>query len=142
MDILFDILFWIHLVALIGGGSSAVAMPAIGAQMPGATPDARERLQAVARRLMMGARGAVAALIITGPLMLWMRYDFTVPNMMWFGIKMVLVVILIICMIVSGIATKKAIAGDTAALKRAGLAGRLSGLTLLLIVLAAVFAFD
>jgi uncharacterized membrane protein len=141
MDILFDILFWIHLVALVGGGASGVAMPAIGAQMPGATPDARERLQKVAKRLMMGSRGAVAALIITGPLMFWMRYDFVAPDNTWFAIKMVLVVILIVCMVVSGIATKKAMAGDAAAQKRATLAGQLSGVSLLLIILAAVFAF-
>jgi uncharacterized membrane protein len=142
MDILIDILFWIHLMALVGGGASAVAMPAIGAQMQGATPDTRQRLLAVSKRLMMAARGSVVALIITGPLMFWLKWDFSAPSMAWFGIKMVLVILLIVFMIVGGIAAKKAMEGDASAGARAGLMGRLSGATLALIVLAAVFAFN
>jgi uncharacterized membrane protein len=142
MGILFDILFWIHLMALVGGGASAVAMPAIGAQMQGATPDSRQRLMAISKRLMMVARGSVVALIVTGPLMFWLGYDFSAPSMLWFGIKMLLVVLLIVLMIVGGIAAKKAMEGDASAGARAGLMGRLSGATLALIVLAAVFAFN
>jgi uncharacterized membrane protein len=141
MDILIGILFWIHLMALVGGGAASVAMPAIGAQMQGATPDARQRLLAVSKRLMMAGRGSVVALIITGPLMFWLKWDFTAPSMIWFTIKMVLVVILIICMIVGGIAFRKAQEGDASAIARSKMAGQLAGLSLLLIVLAAVFAF-
>jgi len=142
MDILFGILFWIHLMALMAGGTSSVAMPAIGAQMSGATPETRQRLMAVSKRLMMLARAAVVALIVTGPLLLWLGYGFRAPDEAWFGIKMLLVVVLIVLMILGGIAAKKAMNGDAEAGKRAGLISRISAATLALIVLAAVFAFN
>ena len=43
MDIVFDLLLFIHLVALVVGAATNVAMPLIGRQMAGNAPDARGR---------------------------------------------------------------------------------------------------
>ena len=141
MDIVLNILLWIHLIALVGGGASAVAMPAIAGQMPTTTPDARAALGKVAKRLTMAGRGAVVVLIITGPLMYWLKWDFTPVSQMWFGIKMLFVLAIIAGMIVSGINAKKAMQGDAGAQRTMQLSGMLTGLSLLIVVLAAVFAF-
>ncbi len=141
MDIVLNILLWIHLVALVGGGASAVAMPAIAGQMPTATPDARAALGKVAKRLTMAGRGAVVVLLITGPLMYWLKWDFTAPSALWFGIKMLFVLAIVAGMIVSGINAKKAMQGDAGAQRTMQLSGMLTGVALLIVVLAAVFAF-
>ena len=142
MDIVLNILLWIHLIALVGGGASAVAMPAIAGQLPTATPDARAALGKVARRLTMAGRGAVVVLIITGPLMYWLKWNFTPVSEAWFGIKMLFVLAIVAGMIVSGINAKKAMQGDAGAQRIVQLSGILTGVALLIVVLAAVFAFN
>ena len=142
MEIVQNLLLWIHLVALVGGGAASVAMPAIGAQMPKATPEARAALGAVARRVTMAGRGAVVVLLITGPLLFWLKWSFTAPSMTWFGIKMLFVLLILVGMIVGGINAKKAAQGDAAAQTMMQRMGMLSGGSLLIVVLAAVFAFS
>ena len=93
---------------MAGGGASSVAMPAIGAQMAKATAEGRASLQGVARRVVMAGRGAVVVLLVTGPLLYWLKWNFTAPSMMWFGIKMLFVLVLVVAMIVGGIAMKRA----------------------------------
>lgn len=142
MDILNNILLWIHLMALVGGGASSVAMPAIAAQMAKAPPEARPSLGAVSRRIVSAARGAVVVLIITGPLLFWLKYDFTAPSMTWFGIKMLFVLLIVIGMIVGGINMRKAGEGDAGAQRTLRAMGLLTSLSLVIVVLAAVFAFE
>ncbi|HEY4199800.1 MAG TPA: hypothetical protein VGM83_04495 [Devosiaceae bacterium] len=142
MDILINLLFWVHLVMLVVGGASAVAMPVLNKKLQGASPEVARSLMEVGQRLMVSGRGALVILLITGPLIFWLRWSFTAPNMTWFGIKMLLVIVLIVCMIVGGIAYKKALAGDMSTLPRARLFGQISGLALAGVVLAAVFSFS
>ena len=60
---------------------------------------------------------------------------------MWFGIKMLLVLILLGIVIFAGINGKRAMGGDMAAARRAPRIGMASMATFLLVILAAVFAF-
>jgi protoporphyrinogen IX oxidase len=141
MEIINGILFWIHLVALVGGGAAGVVMPIIGRQMPTATPETRAALLAVGYRMSVVGRGAISVLIVTGPLLFWLKWNFSAPSMIWFGIKMVLVVALLVTVSISGINLKKAQSGDAAAAATARRMGPINGIILLGIILAAVFAF-
>src|SRR5688572_2070739 len=142
MDILIKLLFWVHLLALVGGGASSVAMPIIGSKLATADGATRETLFEIAGRITKAGRGALGGLIVTGILLFWLKWDFSAPSMLWFGIKMALVLVLLGAVIVGGINFKKARGGDMAAGRTAGLAGQVAGLTLAGIVLAAVFAFN
>lgn len=141
MEIINGILFWIHLVALVGGGATAVVMPILGRQMATATPETRAALLAVGYRVSVAGRGAIGALLVTGPLLFWLKWDFSASSMIWFGIKMVLVVALLIGVVIGGINLKKAQSGDAAAAATARKVGPINGVILLGIILAAVFAF-
>lgn len=141
MDIIQKLLLWIHLLALVGGGASSVAMPAIGAQMAKATAEGRASLQGVARRVVMAGRGAMVVLLITGPLLYWLKWNFTAPSAIWFGIKMLFVLILVVAMIVGGLGMKRAMGGDPSGQALAMRMGMVSSISMLIIVLAAVFAF-
>lgn len=142
MDILNNILLWIHLLALVGGGAGSVAMPIIAAQMASASPEARPVLGAVQRRIVTVGRGAVVVLLITGPLLFWLKWNFTAPSMTWFGIKMLFVLLILVGLIIGGINMKKAAAGDKGAQAMMMRMGMLTSGSLLVVVLAAVFAFN
>lgn len=142
MEILVNILLWIHLLGLIGAGGGAVAMPAIGGKLATATPDTQSVLFDIVARVSTASRGSLGVLIVTGPLLFWLKWDFTAPSMAWFGVKMLLVLALLAAVIVAGINLKKARQGDMAALKTGLMASRLMGPGLLLTVLCAVFAFN
>ncbi|KRA45513.1 hypothetical protein [Devosia sp. Root635] len=142
MDILVNLLFWIHLLALVGGGASAVAMPIIGSKLVTAEGPTREVLFDIVTRISRAARGALGGLIITGILLFWLKWDFSAPSMTWFGIKMALVLVLLGATIVGGINLRKAHGGDAEAGRRAGIAGQVAGLALAATVLSAVFAFN
>jgi protoporphyrinogen IX oxidase len=142
MEILVNIILWVHLVALVGAGASAVAMPVIGGRMGSASPETRTVLFGIVRRISTSARGALVLLLITGPLLFWLRWDFTAPSMVWFAIKMVLVLVILVCVIVAGINGSKAQSGDTNAARTAAVAGRIMGAALLGVIFAAVFAFN
>lgn len=142
MDILINLLFWVHLLALVGGGAGSVAMPIIGSKLATADGATRQTLFEIAGRITKVGRGALGGLIITGILLFWLKWDFSAPSMIWFGVKMALVVVLLGCVIVGGINFKKAKGGDAAAARTAALAGRIAGLSLAGVILTAVFAFN
>lgn len=51
MDLGFNILLFVHLVALVVGAATNVAMPLVAGQMARAAPEARAGLGAIARAL-------------------------------------------------------------------------------------------
>lgn len=103
MDLAFSILLMIHLAALVVGGATNVAMPVIGRQMAGASPEVMTRLGPVALRLRVNAHVALAVLVATGAAMLWLRYDGNAVGLgPWFVAKMGFV-ILIVASLVAGL---------------------------------------
>ncbi len=134
MDLTFDLLLFVYLVSLVVGAAGNIVMPIVGRQMAGASPDARAALGAVAKPLGVAGRAALVLLLLSGGAMMWVRYGGVAGLNEWFWIKMALVAVLI------------ALVGAAAILKPGTLNPRLFGivtrLTLLGVVLAAVFAFD
>jgi uncharacterized membrane protein len=142
MDIFNDLLLWLHLVALALGGVASFGIPVIGGKMPGATPEMRPVLFSAMKGLSRVAQVGLGLLLVTGPILFWLKWSFTAPSMTWFAIKMLLVLILIGGVIFSGVNARRIEAGnrDAAALQpRVGMAMML---VLLGVILAAVFAFE
>ena len=142
MDIINNILFWIHLTSLALGGVAAFGIPVVGRMMPTATPETRPTLFKVAHGLSSVGRAGFGGLIITGPLMVWLKFGGTAGFTAWFWAKMVLVVLLLVMVVWAGINAKRAEGGDMAAAKRAPMIGGLAALLLLGVVFCAVFAFN
>lgn len=140
MDIVNDILLWLHIVALVVGGTNSVAMPVIGSKMPSATPEIRATLFSIADRLATFGKGAMAVLLVTGPLLLWLRHGWAIPNF-WFWVKMALVVVMLVTISLSSINLKKARQGDMAAAQKAEQFGRITAVAFLGVLLTAVLAF-
>lgn len=97
MDLAFSILLMIHLAALVVGGATNVAMPLIGRQIAGASPEVTARLGPIAKRLQLNSSVALAVLVATGIAMLWLRYNGDAGALgSWFIAKMAFVALIVI----------------------------------------------
>lgn len=135
------ILFVIHIVAFIAGGANSVVMPIIGSKMATATPDVRAALVDVAERLSKIGKYAMATLLVSGVLVLWLKWEWNVPNL-WFWAKMGFIVLMLVFISLNEMNAKKARAGDREAGQRSAQFGRFIALAFLGVLVSAVFAFN
>lgn len=142
MDIINNLLFWLHLIGLGLGGVASFGLPVVGAQMPKATAETRPTLFKVAEGLSSLGRAGFGVLIVTGPLLVWLKFGGMSGFSNWFIAKMVFVVLLLIVVIFAGINGKRAQGGDIASAKRAPMIGIVAMLLYLAIILCAVFTFN
>jgi len=142
MDIVNNLLFWLHLVALALGGVAAFGIPVVGSKMASADVVSRPLLFSVTKGLSTVGRIGFGILIVTGPLLVWLKYGGTAGFTVWFTVKMVFVVILLVSVIVSGILGKRVEQGDMSVLPWLPRLGILNIVVLLAVVLSAVFTFN
>jgi uncharacterized membrane protein len=142
MEVLNNILLWIHLVSLSLGGAASFGIPVVAGLMPSSTPDTRQVLFKAMKGLSTVSRAGLVGLIVTGPLLVWLRYGGTSGFTWWFWLKMVLVVVLIVLIGWAGMNARQAERGELEAIKRGPRIGGAAMLVLLAIVLSAVFAFN
>jgi uncharacterized membrane protein len=142
MDIWFSLLLLVHLLALLAAGATAVVMPIIGARMAAATPEGRTNLMVISDRLSLNTRIALGALLISGPLMLWLRYGGVDGANVWFWIKMALVAVMLVAVIISSVNGKRVLAGDRQAAALQRRVGMVNRFAFLGVIIAAVLAFN
>ena len=136
-----NLLLWIHLVSLGLGGAAIFGIPVVGSRIPTSNTETRPLLFAIARRLSTFGRAAIGVLLITGPLMLWLKDGWTALNF-WFWIKMALVAVLLATIILAGINTRRGEKGDAVAAKRGPRIGMVALVVYLATIFCAVFAFN
>lgn len=142
MEVLNNILFWIHFIGLAMGGAATFGIPVVAGLMPTAGPETRPVLVKAMMGISKVSRAGLGALIVTGALLVWLKYGGLSGFTWWFWLKMALVVLLIGAVVWAGINAKAAAGGDLAAVKRGPMIGMGSMILLLGIVLTAVFAFE
>ena len=134
MDIAFNLILFVHFVALVVGTATNVAMPIVSRQAAKAPPEARAGFGAIGRALSLNARVALALLVVSGIILLQLRYGGVTGMNAWFWAKMVLVGTVIILVVVG------TVLGPGRLNPR--LFGAITRLVLLGIILTAVFAFN
>src|SRR5487761_2524804 len=117
MDVVSNLLFWIHLIGVALGGVAAFGIPVVASRMPTATADTRPLLFSLLEAMSKVGRAAIGLLIVTGPLIVWLKFGMGGLSA-WFWIKMVLV-----GLIYAGINGKRVEKGDMAAARRAPIVG-------------------
>lgn len=142
MDVVINLLIWAHIVAFVVGGSNLVVGRVIGSRLATATPEMRAGYVGVMGAMAQAGKFAMGVLLVTGPLIMWLRYGGLGGASVWFWIKMALVALMLAAIIIGGINFKKSLAGNGEAGRRAGLAHRVTGLAFLGVLLSAVFAFN
>lgn len=141
MDVLALVLIFIHIVAFVAGGANSVVMPIVGARMATATPEVRANFMSFAGTLAKVGKYAFITLLVTGILVLWLKWDWVVPNF-WFWIKMAGIVAMIVFIGLNDMNAKKARAGDMAAAANSKRFGQLTALSFAVVLFSAVFAFN
>jgi hypothetical protein len=137
-----NLLLWVHIVALVAGGSNAVVMPIIGAALPKADEPTRETLFGIGFQMATVGKVAGATLLVSGPLLLWLKYGGLGGATPWFWAKMALIVVMFAAIIFEETNFKKAASGDEAAARNSKLGGVIAAMAFLGVLLAAVLAFN
>ena len=96
----------------------------------------------VANGLSSLGRVGFGVLIITGPLLAWLKFGGMSGFTWWFTAKMIFVLLLLILIIVAGITSKRAQGGDQAAGKRMPMLSMIGVFLFVCVILCAVFAFN
>ena len=137
-----NLLLWIHIVAVVAGGSNSVVMPIIGATLPKADDQTRATLFKIGFHMSTVGKIAAAVLLISGPLLLWLKYGGFQGATAWFWVKMALIVLMFATIIFEEANFKKSASGDQAAARKSKLSGIIATVAFLGVLLAAVLAFN
>lgn len=142
MDVVINLLIWIHIIAFVAGGSNSVVGPVIGSRLATATPEQRTGYFGVMNTLSQVGKVAMVTLLVTGPLVMFLKYGGFGGASVWFWLKMALVALMLGTIIYGGILFKRSQAGDGTAGRQAAAVHRVTGLAYLGVLLTAVFAFN
>lgn len=142
MDMVNNILLFLHFGGLIAGMGSGIAMSRVGPALATANADQRKALFTLGGQLLRTAHIGLAVLWITGPLLIWLKFGGIGGLDAWFWAKIVFVIILSASIGIASAAFRKLAAGDASQAPRMKTAGMVNGLTGIAIVLCAVFAFN
>lgn len=96
MDDIFRILLFIHIGALLFAAATNLVMPALVPSMMALGAEGRARLGPLTRKLSINARLSLLVLVVTGALMVAIRYDAGLWANPWFAAKMACVGVIIV----------------------------------------------
>jgi uncharacterized membrane protein len=144
VGILVGLLVAVHILALAAGAANGAMNMVSGPRVASASAETRSVLFAMQDITARVGKYAMATLIVTGLLILGLKWNFTPPNA-WFFVKMAGVVGMLVFIALGERQTHKARAGGPEAGAAAGAAkrfGQLTSASFLVVVIAAVYAFD
>ena len=136
------LLLWIHIVAVVAGGSNAVVMPIIGAMLPTVDEVTRANLFKIGFEMAVVGKVAAAALLISGPLLLWLKYGGLQGATPWFWMKMALIVVMFAAIVFEETNFRRSASGDQVSTRRSKVGGIIATVAFLGVLLAAVLAFN
>lgn len=142
MTALNDILLWLHLLGLAMGVGVGIAMSRVGPGLVAAHPGERGRLWPLQKFLAGAIITGLIVLLITGPLMLWLKFGGGAGLGWPFSAKMFFVATTVIFAAVGRWAAIRLERGDEAAAKLMSVSGPLTGISAVLAMLFAVIAFN
>jgi hypothetical protein len=133
LDVVFALLLIAHLLGLML--VAAAFLPLLGMMGQGAAAPQTNRL------LTRFGHYGIIVLLVSGPLMLWLRYGGIDGLSHWFWAKMGFVLLLAAGVVMSAMSARKMRAGDAAAAARVRFGRIVAVASLLAIVVFAVLAF-
>jgi uncharacterized membrane protein len=134
LDVAFSLLLIAHLVGLML--VAAAFLPLLGMMGQGGVAPQTNRL------LTRFGHYGIIVLLLSGPLMIWVRYGSLDGVSHWFWAKMAFVVLLAAGVVMSAVSARKMRAGDSSATARVRLGRIVAVASLLAIVVFAVLAFN
>ena len=123
----------------LGGG---IALAFVGPRLIGAEGPMLEEMWRFEQFFGRVGSAGLAVLIVTGPLMLWLKFGGPAGLTWWFGAKMLFVAIALIGVITHQWAGSRFHRGDREVIPLMFASGRVAGASMALAVLCAVFTFN
>ena len=139
---LVNILLWLHFIGVgmaMGGG---IALARVGPRLIAAPVDERELLWDFETFFSRIGAGGLFVLLITGPLMLWLKFGGPGGLSLWFSAKMLFVTIALIGVTLHEWAGRRFRKGDATAVPLMFIGGRVAGAGIVLAMLCASFTFN
>jgi len=137
-----NLLMWAHFIGIglaVGGG---VALARVGPRLVAAPVGQRDELWGFETFFSRLGAAGVAILLVTGPLMVWLKFGGPGGFTTWFWVKMGLVATAVVAVSVHEWAGARFKRGDDSAVTLMFMSGRLAGAAIVFAMLCAVFAFN
>lgn len=141
MAVFMDLLLWAHFVGLALGMGGGLAMSQVGPRLTAAAPGDRDAWWPLAASFSRLSGIGLLLLLITGPLLLWLKYGGGAGLGVGFMVKMALVAVAVVAIGLSQWGLARLRRGDEGGGRLMAVSGPLSGLSVLAVILAAVFTF-
>jgi putative membrane protein len=142
MDALLNALLFAHFLGLMLGSAATLTLVAMTGQQAAANPEQSPTLFRLGSALAGLSHAGFLLLLVSGPLLLWLKYGGFGGVNGWFHVKLSLVVVVIITIILSARALRRFKGGEQAALAQLRLTRLIALVALIGVVLAAVLAFQ
>lgn len=139
---LINILLWLHFIGIGMGMGGGIALSQVGPRLVVAPIDQRELLWSLETFFARIGAGGLVMLLITGPLMLWLKFGGPGGLRWWFWAKMVLVVVAVTGVSAHEWAGRRFRKGDESFVPLMFIGGRVAGVGILLAMLCAAFTFN
>ena len=136
------LLLWLHFMGLAAAFAGGIGSAQVGPRLANAPEGERSLLQQFHRTFGVMTAAGFAVLLVSGPLLVWLKFGGFESMPPWFGAKMALVVLIILAVGGQQVAARSYRRGNAAALRHMMLFGRATGMLAVLTVLAAVLAFQ
>jgi putative membrane protein len=141
MSVIVNLLIWVHLLALAMGFAGGIGMSQVGPRLAAAAPDQRAIWWPLANVFTRISNVELVLLLVTGPLILSLKFHGASGLSVAFAIKMGLVILAVIAIGVSSGGKARLKRGDEGGARLMAASGPVIMLLMLGVVLAAVFAF-
>ena len=141
-NMLTNFLLWLHFIGIgmaMGGG---IALSQVGPRLIAAPANERELLWFLEVFFSRIGAGGLAILLLTGPLMLWLKFGGPSGLSWWFSAKMILVLVALTGVCVHEWAGRRFRKGDLGAVPAMFIGGRVAGIGIVSAMLCAVFTFN
>lgn len=142
MDVWFNVVLWVHFAALAIGIGSGTVLPLMARAFAAAGAEGKQTLAPLRGQVVNMTTTALVVLLVSGPVLVWLKYGGADGLTWWFWVKMALVAVLIVVHAMARLAMRRAVAGDAAAGAQVARLGMIAGPVSFLIILASVFAFE
>ena len=139
---LLNILLWLHFIGVGMGMGGGIALSQVGPRLVVAPIEQRELLWSLEAFFSRIGAGGLGILLITGPLLLWLKFGGPSGLSWWFWAKMLLVAMALIGVILHEWAGKRFRNGDESAVPLMFMGGRAAGIGIVLAMLCATFTFN
>jgi protoporphyrinogen IX oxidase len=142
MDLLLSLLLWVHFLGLAVGLGSGIALSQTSPRLATANEHELPLLWKLEHTFSGTTLGGLVALLVTGPLLAWLKYGGMAGMPTWFWAKMVFVLLVAVGMVGHLLAARRFRAGSVTAYRWMEIGGRTAGISSVLAVLCAVMTFD